>query len=409
MSSLQCFFPGSFFLLTLACYFLCIMQMYPINHKMYSMKKYVTKGMLAIVVSTLSLISCKKEQSKDALQPQQDEAGMLAEAKQAVNEKTAAVAKFEKEYGSLMDSAAARTYSKTVLQVLEHPALFKSFIAAVKKTGLTANLSAATLNATLFAPTDAAFSKLPAPFNNAANISGITDPDMINQLHNIIMYHLLGTKKYRQQFAAGRSTAITLKPEENQNDHLVYLSNSFGLLVLNGRSLVLWSNLNASNGVIHIIDDVLMPPAESLSQVLMTYPEYSTLYSALIKAELFGLLTGPGSFTVFAPTNTAFSKLDAPFNNAANIDTISDPVQIESLAKILRYHISESRYFTWDLGHYNSIVTIAPEQNNRVTGLMGLNRGWVRGNKNIFFSKTTTANVFTCNGVMHAIDQVLKQ
>lgn len=376
---------------------------------MYAMKTYVTKGMLALAVSTLLIISCKKEQSKDEQQQQAAEESMLAEAKQAVNEKAAAVAKFEREYSSAAGFAAARSHNKNVLQVLEHPAFFKTFIAAVEKTGLRSTLSAATLNATLFAPTDAAFAKLPAPLNNAANIAAISDPELVNSLRNIILYHLQDTKKLRQQFAQGRSSAITLKPEESQNDHLVYLSNSFGLLLLNGKSLVLLSNINASNGMIHIVDDVLLPPVESLSQVVMTYPEYATLYSALIKAELFGQLTGPGNFTLFAPSNAAFAKLPVPFNTAANIDTISDPAQVATLAKILQYHICESRYFAWDLGHYNSIVTMAPALNNRVTGLMGLNRGWVRGNRNRYFSTIVPANRFTCNGVMHVIDQVLLQ
>jgi len=372
------------------------------------MKKYLTKGMLTLVVSTLLLISCKKEQSKDLQLQQPTEESMLAEANQAVNEKTAAVAKFEKEYSSLLEYTAART-NKNVLQVLQHPAIFKSFTAAVEKTGLTATLSASTFNATVFAPTDAAFSKLPAPFNTAANIAGITDPDSINTLRNIILYHLLDTEKLRQQFVLGRSSSITLKPEEGQNDNLVYISNSFGLLVLNGKSLVLFSNVKASNGVIHIVDDVLIPPAETIAQVLMTYPEYSSLFSALIKAEMFGILTGPGNFTVFAPSDAAFSKLPVPFNNAANIDTISDPAQIASLAGILQYHISESRYFAWDLGRYNQIITKASAPNNRVTGIMGLNRGWVKGNRNNCFSKIITANIFTSNGVIHVIDQVLKQ
>ncbi len=373
------------------------------------MKKYLSKGMPALFVSILLITSCKKEQSKDLQLQQPTEETMLAGAQQLVNEKQAAVANFEKEYGSIMEESVAARTNKNVLQVLQHPSIFKTFLAAVAKTDLTSTLSASTLHATVFAPTDFAFSKLLPPFNNAANIAGITDPDSIYALRNMILYHLLGTEKLRQQFVLGRSSAITLKPEESQNDNLVYTSNSFGLLLLNGKSLVLCSNMKASNAVIHVVDDVLLPPAETIAQVLMTYPEYSSLYAALIQTGLFGVFTGPGNFTLFAPTNTAFSKLPAPFNNAAGIENISDPVKIEALANILQYHICESRFFSWDLGHYNAIATMAPAPNNRLTGLMGLNSGWVKGNRNTCFSKITPANIFTCNGVMHVIDQVLKQ
>lgn len=375
------------------------------------MKYHVTKEILALLVSIALIVSCKKEQSKEIEEmqlQQQEEAGLLAEAHQAVNEKKAAVADFEKYYNSLVVSAAARTH-KNVLQVLQQPCLFKAFTAAVVKTGLVSTLSASTFNATVFAPTDAAFAKLPAPFNNEANIAGITDPDSLYTLRNLVLYHMLGVQKYRHQFPFGRSSATTLKPEEGLNDHMVYLSNSFGLLLLNGKSLVLLPNLHATNGVIHIVDDVLIPPSETIAQVIMTYPEYATFFSALIKAELFGILTGPGNFTVFAPSNAAFAKLPAPFNNAANIENISDSAQIAKLASMLQYHISESRYFAWDLGLYHQVVTMSPAANNKITGLMGLNKGWVKGNRNNSFSKITPANIFTSNGVMQVIDQVLKQ
>lgn len=373
------------------------------------MKKYLMQGMLTLFVSILLMTSCKKEQSKDSQLQQPTEETMLAEAQQLVSEKLAAVANFEKEYGSIMEESVAARTNKNVLQVLKHPSIFKTFLAAVAKTDLTSTLSASTLHATVFAPTDFAFSKLPAPFNNAANIAGITDPDSIYALRNLILYHLLGTEKLRNQFVMGRSSAITLKPEEGQNDNLVYTSNSFGLLLLNGKSLVLCSNLKASNAVIHVVDDVLLPPAETIAQVLMTYPEYSSLNAALIQTGLFGAFTGPGNFTLFAPTNTAFAKLPAPFNNAAGIEAITDSAQLAALANILQYHISESRYFAWDLGHYKAIATMAPAPKNSITGIMGLNKGWVRGNRNAFFAKITPANIFTCNGVMHVIDQVLKQ
>lgn len=373
------------------------------------MKTYLSKGMLAIFVSILLMTSCKKEQSKDSQLQQPTEETILAEAQQLVTEKQAAVANFQKEYGIIMEESVAARTNKNVLQVLQHPSIFKTFLAAVAKADLTSTLSASTLDATVFAPTDFAFAKLPAPFNNAVNIAGITDPDSIYALRNMILYHLLGTEKLRHEFVLGRSSDITLKPEEGQNDNLVYSSNSFGLLVMNGKSLVLCSNLKASNAVIHVVDDVLLPPAETIAQVLMTYPEYSSLFAALIQTGLFGTFTGPGNFTLFAPTNTAFAKLPAPFNNQANIETITDSVQLATLMNILQYHISESRYFAWDLGHYKAITTMASVPSNNVTGIMGLNKGWVKGNKNVFFAKISPANIFTCNGVMHVIDQVLKQ
>ena len=90
------------------------------------MKKYFTKGMLTLFVSIFLITSCKKEQSKDSQLQQPTEETMLAEAQQLVTEKLAAVANFEKEYGSIMEESVAARTNKNVLQVLQHPSIFQN-------------------------------------------------------------------------------------------------------------------------------------------------------------------------------------------------------------------------------------------------------------------------------------------
>jgi uncharacterized surface protein with fasciclin (FAS1) repeats len=373
------------------------------------MKKNVLRIAALFVTAAVLLVSCTKEKSQDVqITPQNEEAVLRAEADKAVGEQQQLVANFEKDFNTMLGNGnIALRGQQNIVTIAQSLPIFKSLVAAVVKTGLAGTLASTSINATVFAPTDAAFAKLPAPFNNAANISAITNVDQINALRNILLYHVLGSEVKRNQVAPGRSSAPTLKPVVIENDNRIYFSNSLGLLLVNGNSLVLLANVDASNGVIHVIDDVLLPPSQNIAQIAIGNPAFSSLVAALVKTNLAGVFTGTGDFTVFAPTDAAFAKLPAPFNNAANIGAISNPAQIAALANILKYHVSASRYFAWDLGILNSIPTLADAPSNRLIGILGLNGGWVKGKTNTSFSRVNPANILATNGVIQVIDQVL--
>jgi len=370
------------------------------------MKHVFSKGALLLAMSALFLTSCKKEIASETSATQDEQSIRKADADRAVAARNASVADFEKAFNAMGSDGTARG-QKNIVQIAQSLPIFKSLVAAVVKTGLAPTLSSASLNATVFAPTDAAFSKLPAPFNNQQNISAITDAAQINALRNILLYHVLGTEVRRNQVAAGRSFASTLKPAVISNDNRIYFSNTLGLLLINGNSLVLLPNVDASNGIIHVIDDVLLPPSQNIAEIAIGNPAFSTLVAALVKTNLAGVFTGAGDFTVFAPTNTAFASLPAPFNNAANISAITNQGQIDALANILKYHVTGSRYFAWDLGFFSSITTIASAPSNKLTGILGFDGGWVKGNTNPAFSRITPANILATNGVVQVIDRVL--
>jgi uncharacterized surface protein with fasciclin (FAS1) repeats len=371
------------------------------------MKRFFLKTTLIVMMGALLITSCNKEKSDELAPLQNDEEILKADAQKAVDAETATVASFEKEFDGMMSNVVARSHQQNIVQIAQSLPVFKSLVAAVVKTGLAGTLSSASLNATVFAPTDAAFAKLSAPFNNAANIAAITNPEQIAALKNILLYHVLGAEVRRNQIAQGRSSAATLKPVAVADDNKIYFSKEFGLLLVNGNSLVLIANVDASNGIIHVIDDVLLPPSQNIAQIAIGNPAFSSLVAALVKTNLAGVFTGAGNFTVFAPTNAAFAKLPAPFNNAANIGAISDPAQIAALANILKYHVTGSRYFAWDFGFLRPIETIAAEPNNRLVGILGLNCGWIKGNKNNSFSKASPVNLLATNGVIQVVDQVL--
>jgi uncharacterized surface protein with fasciclin (FAS1) repeats len=349
--------------------------------------------------------SCQKDSTVGSV-PETDEMQAKSAANLAVEKAKTDMGIFQRQFPEFAMEVQARQ-NKNIVQVASSYSIFSSLVSAVVKTGLAGTLSDPALNATVFAPTDAAFAKLPAPFNNAANISAIIDQSQIDALRNILLYHALGSAVYSNQIASGRSSVASLKPAGSTNDNTLYLSNTFGIIVVNGKSLVLAPNVRASNGVIHVIDDVLLPPSQTIAEIAITNPAFSSLVAALVKTNLATVFTGAGDFSVFAPTDAAFAQLPVPFNSAANISAITDQAQIDALANILKYHVTGSRYFAWDLGFNSRITTIAAGTNNQLIGYLGLDRGYVKGNQNPRFSVINPANILATNGVIHVIDKVL--
>ena len=367
------------------------------------------KVMATVALMAGIMFSCKK--SNDIMM---DNAGIADNEQAAVNTARAleqsAVPEAQQEAESLgFSELSNETNPGNIVDIAVSNTNFTSLVAAVVKTGLAGALSDASANLTVFAPTNGAFAQLPAPFNNAANINGITDATQIDFLRNVLLYHVLGAEVFSNQVSNGSSSAATLKPATSSsiNDNTIYLSKTFGLIRVNGQSTVIYPNLNASNGVIHVINKVLLFPTNTIAGIAIADPNFSSLVAALVKTNLAGVFTGNGDFTVFAPTNAAFAQLPAPFNNAANISNITDAGQISALSNILRYHVIASRNFTWDLGILKRTATLANAPRNKVTTILGFNTGWVKGDDNNSYAQINPADILATNGVIHVIGKVL--
>jgi hypothetical protein len=294
-----------------------------------------------------------------------------------------------------------------IVQIATSNPTLSSLAAAVVKTGLAGVLADPNLSVTVFAPTNQAFAKLPAPFNNATNISAITDSATIDALRHVLLYHVLGAEVFSNQIAAGRSSATTLNTGGSTNDSTIYISNAKSQILINGVARVQRADIDATNGVVHLVEDVILPPSQTIAAIAIANPNFSSLVAALVKTNLAGIFAAPGDFTVFAPVDSAFAHLPAPFDNAANISAITDTAQISALANILKYHVMGSRYFTWDLGNHDQIETLAAAPDNLLTTVQGFNRGLVKGNSNDDYIDISTANILATNGVIHVIGEVL--
>ncbi|MGZ4291268.1 MAG: fasciclin domain-containing protein [Gaiellaceae bacterium] len=288
---------------------------------------------------------------------------------------------------------------KNIVQTAVATGKFKTLVALVKKAGLAGTLSAPG-KLTVFAPTDRAFAKLkksdPALYNKVA-----TDKKL---LKSVLTYHVVGKRIPAAAATAAAKKGLSVKTVQGES---IALSVKGGKIVLNGTARVVIPNVKASNGVIHAISAVLVPPSlsqppaptQSIVQIAAGNPDFSTLVSLVQKAGLVEAISAPGPYTVFAPTNEAFAKLakTAPATYAA---VLADPAL---LAKVLTYHVVA--------GDINSAQAISvARQNGTVKPLEGehISLALKDGKLTLNGSATVvTADILATNGVIHVIDTVI--
>ena len=301
--------------------------------------------------------------------------------------------------------------AQNIVQVAQGNPAFSTLVAAVVKADLATTLSG-TGPFTVFAPTNDAFAKLPAPLNTAANITAITDAAQIANLRDILLYHVLAGNRKAADLNTGPQTT---QKTAGATTNVINLTKTGNAITINGNTAVVTADVAASNGTIHAIDNVLVPastgPAPgpgNIVQVAQGNPAFSILVAAVVKADLATTLSGAGPFTVFAPTNDAFAKLSAPFNTAANITAITDAAQIATLRGILLYHALAGRKAAADFPAGPSAQTTA-----KPASAAGVNDNTVYVSKtgsNVTLNGTTrvvTPDVAASNGIIHAIDNVL--
>jgi uncharacterized surface protein with fasciclin (FAS1) repeats len=265
---------------------------------------------------------------------------------------------------------------------------FTSLYAAVTKAGLATTLSGAG-PFTVFAPTDSAF-----------NASGIT-PGVINsltsaELQTILLYHTLPSKVLSSNVPAGPNAKVVTASGDS-----VFVTNNANGVFVNGIK-VTHADIAASNGVIHTLGRVLLPPVGNIVGVASSDTLFSFLVAAVVRASsgstnVAAVLSGGGILTVFAPTNNAFRAAGFPDIAAINA---ADP---NTLTSILTYHVIAGRIFSSDLTQGAQPQTV---NGGKLT--VSLSSGaTVKGNSNTSASNIIGANIMATNGVVHVIDQVL--
>lgn len=255
----------------------------------------------------------------------------------------------------------------TIVEIAAGDPQFSTLVSALETADLVT-----TLNGpgpfTVFAPTNDAFDKLEAlPEGDA--------------LTNVLLYHV-ASGNYSAFELAKLKELMTL-----QGSNLYFTFNKKQELIINGKVKVIANDIQASNGVIHVIETVLLPPSQTIVEIAASNPQFSTLVSALESAGLVEALSGPGPFTVFAPTNDAFDKLSAIPGG-------------DELTNVLLYHVASGGIKAKDLKKMSSLSTLLESDIEIEVDDQG--RLILNGNTMILVK-----DIMATNGIIHVIDSVL--
>jgi transforming growth factor-beta-induced protein len=277
------------------------------------------------------------------------------------------------------DKTVVASTSQTVTQYVESEDNFSILSQALTKANLSDVLNGSG-SFTVFAPTNDAFNAL----FKQLGVSGIADLSA-SALAPILLYHVLGEEKKAAMLSSGYYA--TLSPALG-NYLSIYLSASSGVTV-DKDSKVTKADVDVKNGVIHVIDKVLLPPTV-VDQA--TYNgSFSILVQAVVKAGLAETLSGTGPFTIFAPTDAAFQALFTQLG----VSGISDLTEAQ-LVPILKYHVVSGNIRSSQL-MAGPVTTLNGTINITLSPAPAIN-----GNTNII-----ATDVQASNGVIHVIDKVL--
>ncbi len=292
--------------------------------------------------------------------------------------------------GSTEDSG---THASTQLETIPATAVasgdFKTLVSALTETGLVSTLGG-TGPFTVFAPTDTAFGKLPS-FLTAKLVTA----PYKTELTLILGYHVLSGEVKAAALLGKTQSETTVEGAS------LSIDGQGSDVVINGSVDVTTPDVLATNGVIHVVDGVLLP---TIVDTAVGYDDgtnsFKTLVTAIKAADLVSTLSGKGTFTVFAPTDKAFADLESSLGTSAFNAVLANKAE---LTKILTYHVLASEQFS---------PSITSGAVSTVEGTDKLTLDASGGSVTITDSTSTPAHVILAdipasNGVIHVIDKVL--
>ena len=242
---------------------------------------------------------------------------------------------------------------------------------------------------TVFAPTDDAFAALPE-----GTLDSLLLPESKQALTDILLYHVVSGEVMAADVTALTSATTVLGKD-------VTVKVDMGNVYINEAQVVI-TDIATSNGVIHVINAVLLPPADeaameeknTIVDIAVADGRFTTLVAALTAADLVETLSGEGPFTVFAPTDEAFAALPA-----GTLDTLLLPESKQALTDILLYHVVSGKVMAAD------VVTLSG-----ATTVLGKDVTITVKDGNVFLNDTVQViitDIEASNGVIHVIDAVL--
>lgn len=268
---------------------------------------------------------------------------------------------------------------KDIVDIASSAGQFNTLVTAVKKAGLVEALKSDG-PFTVFAPTDEAFAKLPK-----GTLDELLKPENRSQLQAILKYHVISGKLDAAHVVSSKG-ATTLNGQR-----VDFSAAGGGVMVDNAR--VVKTDIKASNGVIHVIDAVILPSSKNIVETAQAAGSFSTLLTAATKAGLAGVLSDGGPFTVFAPTDDAFGKLPE-----GTLQSLLRPENKDTLVAILKYHVVSGRIYS------NDALTAGKAQTLQGEKIAIAQYG---GTARVNDATLIATDLDASNGVIHVIDRVI--
>ncbi len=239
---------------------------------------------------------------------------------------------------------------------------------------------------TVFAPTDDAFAALPE-----GTLDSLLLPENKQTLTDILLYHVVEGKVMAAD-VTGLKSATTLLGKD------VTVKVDMGNVYINDAKVII-TDIETSNGVIHVVDAVILPPTEeaasnTIVDIAVADGRFTTLVAAVTAADLVETLSGEGPFTVFAPTDDAFAALPE-----GTLDSLLLPENKQQLTDILLYHVVSGKVMAADVVTLSSATTVLGKD---VT--ITVKDGKVFLNDTV---EVIITDIEASNGVIHVIDAVL--
>ncbi len=280
---------------------------------------------------------------------------------------------------TLVAATAAQAAEKDIVDTAVGAGSFKTLAAALGAADLVGALKGPG-PFTVFAPTDEAFSNLPA-----GTVETLLKPENKQKLVDILTYHVVSGRVPASQVVA-LTGATTL------NGQRVGIKVDGGKVSVDGANVVT-TDIDCSNGIIHVIDRVILPSSDNIPATAVKAGSFTTLVAAAKAAGLVEALSGDGPFTVFAPTDEAFAKLPD-----GTVQSLLKPENKSKLAAILKYHVVSGRIFSPDALAAGTATTL---QGDSISIAVKNGAAMVNG------AKLVKTDINASNGVIHVIDSVL--
>ena len=281
---------------------------------------------------------------------------------------------------------------QNIVELAQGNADLSSLVAAATRAGLVDELSDENSNLTVFAPTNAAFSAF-----LTANGFASVDEVPVDLLTQILLNHVVGSELKAADLTTGYVSTLATFGATTANISLFV--NTSGGVTLNGGAAVATADVDASNGVVHVIDEVIGLP--TVVTFATSNPDFSILVQALTRPDLttdfVEILSGSGPFTVFAPTNAAFAALLTELGVASLND-----IPVATLEAVLTYHVVGANVRAAALSEGQVVTTL-----NGGTFTIGLTGGASITDENNRVANIVSTDVQGANGVVHVLDKVI--